>query len=162
MTPASVPALPALPLKAMHPGLSPAWWPPAPGWWLVLLVVVLLAGGVVCWLHGKRKRTNVLMHYFDHALAQAITPAAQVAAMSELLRRAARSVDPLADRLAGLAWLQFLDAGLPHPVFTSNQGTSDIGATLLEGAFRPQVEVHAVDALRQHARQRYVLWMRGI
>ena len=162
MAAATVPALPALPLKAMHPGLSPAWWPPAPGWWLVLLAGVLLVGGVVWWRHKKRQRINALAHYFDHALAQASTPAAQVAAMSELLRRAARNVDPLADRLEGQAWLQFLDVGLPQPVFISNQRASDLGTLLLEGAFRPHSDAQVVDALRLHVRRRYLLWMRGV
>ena len=167
---AGAPAAPVLPLKAMHPGLTPAWWPPAPGWWLVLVALVLLACGAAWWWRRRTRRMSALMRYFDHALAQAMTPGTQVAAISELLRRAARHVDPAADRLDGQAWLDFLDAGLPQQVFTSNltdaeQGeagrrASALGVLLLEGAFRPRVDAHAVETLCTHARQRYLLWMR--
>ena len=42
--------------------------------------------------------------------------------------------------MEGQAWLQFLDVGLPQPVFISNQRASDLGTLLLEGAFRPHSE----------------------
>jgi Ca-activated chloride channel family protein len=68
---------------------------------------------------------------FDDALAAAHTPAAQIAAMSELLRRAARLRDPAADRYAGDAWRAHLDAGAKQRLFDD-----DTGALLIEGAFR--------------------------
>lgn len=146
---------PALPLKDLHPGVAPGWWPPAPGWWLVLavvLVVLLLAGG---WWYRRQRRRRAIAALFDATLAAAPTPVAQVAAMSELLRRAARRIDPHADRLEGDDWLRFLDAGLPSPAF--QQGP---GALLRDGAFRPEVDPAEVVALRDVARRRFLDWMR--
>ena len=49
--------------------------------------------------------------------------------MSDLLRRAARRKDPLADRLQGDDWLRFLDQGMTPPCFEHGPG-----ALLREGA----------------------------
>lgn len=146
---------PTLPLKAMHAGVAPAWWPPAPGWWwlLALALLVLISVTCVCWL--RRRRLNTLAWYFDHEVLQATTPTAQVAAISELLRRAARAIDPQADRLLGDDWLRFLDQGMPAPVFL--QGA---GALLADGAYRREVDAESVAALQRVARQRFLLWMR--
>lgn len=144
----------ALLLRDIHQPLAPPWWPPAPGWWLVtaLLVVVL----AVAWalLARRRRRRRAITALFDAALAAAPTPAAQVAAMSELLRRASRRRDPAADRYEGEAWLRFLDADGKRPLFST-----DIGRLLLEGGFRRDVDAEAVAALRPLARQRYLAWM---
>lgn len=146
---------PTLQLKDVHPGIAPDWWPPAPGWWLLLGIVLLLALWLGRrWLRRQRRRRE-LARYFDEALAQAATPTAQIAAMSALLRRAARRIDPDADRLQGEAWLVFLDAGLKPPAFLHGPG-----ALLADGAFRPAANPAAVEALRVVARRRYLQWMR--
>lgn len=146
---------PTLQLKDVHPGIAPDWWPPAPGWWLLLGIVLLLALWLGRrWLRRQRRRRE-LARYFDEALAQAATPTAQIAAMSALLRRAARRIDPDADRLQGEAWLAFLDAGLKPPAFLHGPG-----ALLADGAFRPAANPAAVEALRVVARRRYLQWMR--
>ena len=146
---------PTLQLKDVHPGIAPDWWPPAPGWWLLLGIVLLLALWLGRrWLRRQRRRRE-LARYFDEALAQAATPTAQIAAMSALLRRAARRIDPRADRLQGEAWLAFLDAGMKPPAFLHGPG-----ALLLDGAFRPAADPAAVEALRAVARRRYLQWMR--
>ena len=93
---------------------------------------------------------------FDAAIAGAPTPQAQVAAMSDLLRRAARRKDPSAVRLQGDDWLRFLDGGLSPPCFEHGPG-----ALLRDGAFRRDVDEGAARALRTVARQRYVTWMLG-
>ncbi|WP_449447332.1 DUF4381 domain-containing protein [Thermomonas brevis] len=147
---------PSLPLNDVHPGVAPGWWPPAPGWWMVAAAVLILGVGIGLWLHLRRKRTRALLRYFDDAVARADAPVARVAAMSELLRRAARRVDPHADRLQGDDWLRFLDAGLKRPQFLHGSG-----ALLRDGAFRPAADPAAVEALRIVARQRYLDWMRG-
>lgn len=115
-----------------------------------LLVVMCITG----WWWVRRRRTHTAAQYFDQVLAQAATPMAQVAAMSELLRRAARVIEPQADRLLGEDWLRFLDQGMPTPVFV--QG---VGALLADGAYRRDVDAGAVAALRRVARQRFLSWM---
>lgn len=146
---------PALPLKDVHPGLAPAWWPPAPGWWMLVAAIGLLALGIGLWLRARRRRIDTIARYYDDALAQASTPVARIAAISELLRRAARRIDPQADRLEGDDWLRFLDAGLKQPAFLHGPGE-----LLRDGAFRPDADPAAVEALRVLARRRYLDWMR--
>ena len=141
-------------LRDIHQPPAPPWWPPAPGWWLIaaLLLIVLAVGW---WLAARRRRRQrAITALFDAALAAAPSPEAQVAAMSELLRRAARRREPAADRYDGDAWLRFLDADGKQPQFST-----DVGRLLLEGGFRREVDATAVAALRPLARQRYLSWM---
>jgi hypothetical protein len=147
---------PALRLRDVHDGIAPGWWPPAPGWWLLAAAVLATAAWLAWRSARRRRRAAAILGLFDEAVARAGTPAQQVAAMSELLRRAARRQDPNADVLYGDAWLHFLDAGLPQPVFTAGAG-----ALLREGGFRPDVAAHEAEALRLVARQRYLAWMQG-
>jgi hypothetical protein len=114
----------------------------------LLVIVVLLA-----W--RRRARRRAIARVFDTALAAAQTPTAQIAAMSELLRRAARLRDPAADRYVGERWREHLDAGAKHALFDD-----DIGTLLLEGAFHREVDAAAVHTLRERARRRYLEWMR--
>lgn len=146
---------PTLPLKDVHPGIAPGWWPPAPGWWLLLGIALLLAFWVGRWWLRRQRHRRELARYFDEALARAASPLAQVAAISELLRRAARRIDSDADRLQGEAWLAFLDAGFKPPAFVLGPGS-----LLADGAFRPAADPAAVEALRVVARRRYLQWMR--
>jgi len=149
---------PALVLRDIHQPPAPGWWPPAHGWWavgaLLLLVLALLAA--LAW--HRRRRRQAVARLFDQSVAAAETPAAQVAAMSELLRRAARRRDPTADRLEGEAWLGFLnagvDAGSRRPRFEG-----EVGRLLLEGAYRRETDAAAVAALQPLARARYLEWM---
>lgn len=145
---------PSLLLRDVHEPLAPPWWPLAPGWWCVL-AVLLLALALVAWWYGRRRlRRRRAARLFDAHVAAASTPAAQVAAMSELLRRAARRVDPDADRLEGDGWLRLLDRGWARPVFSEGPG-----ALLRDGAFRPSVDADDVAALRVVARARFLAWM---
>ena len=118
-------------------------------------VALLLALWLGRWWLLRHRRRRELARYFDETLARTASPPAQVAAMSELLRRAARRIDPRADRLQGEAWLAFLDAGMKPPAFLHGPG-----ALLVDGAFRPAVDPAAVEALRVVARRRYLQWMR--
>jgi cbb3-type cytochrome oxidase subunit 3 len=144
----------SLPLRDIHQPLAPPWWPPAPGWWLLAAMFLMLIAVTWWFAERRRRRQQAIAALFDAALQQADSPAAQVAAMSELLRRAARRHDGEADRYTGDAWLQFLDAGLKQPAFAHG-----VGRLLLEGAFRPDVDPDAVATLRPLARQRYLSWM---
>jgi hypothetical protein len=145
---------PALVLRDIHQPPAPGWWPPAPGWWAVGTALVLLAAVLALLAWRRRRRRQAIACLFDDRLAAADTPAAQVAAMSELLRRAARRRDPGADRLDGEAWLAFLDAGARVPRFDG-----PAGRLLLDGAYRPGTAAADVDALRPLARARYLEWM---
>lgn len=141
-------------LRDIHMPAAPPWWPPAPGWWLVLALVLLAAAGLAWWHWRRRLRARAIARLFDDALAQASTPGERIAVMSELLRRAARRVDPAADRLEGEQWLRFLDQDLPQPVFATGAG-----AVLRDGAFRRDVSANESDALRGPARARFIEWM---
>ena len=144
----------ALVLRDIHQPPAPSWWPPAPGWWMVLGLLVL-AAAIVAWCAWRRRqRRRVLACLFDDSVLDAGSPAAQVAAMSELLRRAGRRRDPTADRLVGEEWLRFLDQGAKQPLFDG-----DAGQLLLEGGFRRSLEADAVAALVPRARARFLAWM---
>jgi hypothetical protein len=149
------PADPSLALNAIHVPAAPSWWPPAPGWWL-LAAGVLLATAFAAWrLVRRRLRRRRWGKLFDTTVA-AGTPVAQIAAMSELLRRAARRIEPAADTLAGDDWLRFLDRGLPQPVFAAGAGN-----VLRDGGFRRELSTVEVDAVRTLARARFLDWMAG-
>jgi hypothetical protein len=141
-------------LRDIHQPPSPPWWPPAPGWWVVIAAAVLVAGVLAYRAWRRRARRRALAALFDGAVSRAETPAARIAAMSELLRRAARRRDPHADTLLGDDWLRFLDAGLGTPVFTIGEGT-----LLGDGGFRRDVTPQQVDAVRALARARFLDWM---
>lgn len=141
-------------LRDVHLPAAPAWWPPAPGWWVLVGLLGLIA--LFLFLHQwrRRRRQREWARWFDLA-GQEATPAAQVAAMSDLLRRAARRVDPHADRLREEDWLAFLDGG---KTAAFSQGD---GRLLLDGGYRPQVDAEAVARLRSVARARFLELMAG-
>lgn len=144
-------ALPTLVLRDIHQPPAPPWWPPAPGWWLVVAVVL---AALVAWAalrSHRRRRRAAAAAVFDAEVAAAATPTEQVAAMSALLRRAARQCDAAADRLQGEAWLAWLDGDDGARSFTT--GT---GRMLLDGGFRPDVASAEVAALRPLARARFL------
>lgn len=145
------PASEPLPLQDVHLPPAPDWWPPAPGWWIVLVAFASIAVGVWLWRRRVRRRRAVIERLFDETLDAVDGASARIATMSELLRRAARRQDPLADRLSGDAWLRFLDAGQRVPVFSAGAGR-----TLLEGGFRRDVGTQEFEALRGIVRMRFV------
>ncbi len=145
-----------LTLRDVHAGVAPAWWPPAPGWWMLFAALLVVVTALAWWRWRKRRRHAAILHVFDMAIDGAGTPSQQIAAMSELLRRAARIQDPAADRMEGDAWLRFLDEGMPQPVFNAGAG-----ALLLEGGFRADASVEQANALRALARERYLRWMQA-
>lgn len=156
-------------LRDIHPPVAPPWWPPAPGWWIVAGAIALVIAGAAFWRRRQRRRRVAIDRAFDEPVAQAASPSARVAVVSELLRRAARRADPQADRLQGTAWLRFLDA----PVAKAGRKTSATpadapfsdgpGRLLLDGGFRRDVSDADVDALLPVARRRYrqLMGLRG-
>ena len=143
-------------LRDIHQMPAPSWWPPAPGWWLVFAAVVIVVASCIAWALRRRRRRAMIAEVFDRAVRSAATPSAEVAAMSDLLRRAARRRNPAADRLQGDAWLAFLDGGLPpRPPGTFSNGA---GRLLLEGGYQRQVDAAEVAALRPVARALFLHW----
>lgn len=145
---------PVLPLKAMHAGMAPAWWPPAPGWWLLMAAIIALIAAVSYWLLRRHRRRLALERWFDAELAGAASAQDQLAALSALLRRAARRIDPQADRLEGAEWLRFLDVGMMPPVFEQ-----ELGVLLTEGLYQREMDDAQLAALRVAARRRFLSWM---
>lgn len=146
---------PELLLRDIHEPAAPAWWPPAPGWWIVagIVLAIIVAFAWRAW----RRRTLRLGagRLFDATLA-AHPPASpqRVAAMSELLRRAARRIDPAADRLQGDDWLRFLDGDRPQASFGIGPGR-----ILLDGGFRRVLDDIDMAALERMVRDRFIDWM---
>ncbi len=144
----------ALVLRDIHQPPAPGWWPPAPGWWLVA-ALLLAASAFGIWLVRRRaRRRRAIAALFDDAIARAPSPVARVAAVSELLRRAARLRDPGADRLQDEAWLSFLDGEARDAPFSTGAGR-----LLIDGAFRREIDQAQSDALLPLARRRYLQLM---
>jgi hypothetical protein len=141
-------------LRDVHVPPAPSWWPPAPGWWLVAGAIAL-SFAMLWWIRRRhRSRKLAWQKLFDDACRGA-APAAQVAAISELLRRAARRVDKQADRLQGEDWLRLLD-GQKHKAFSEGAGR-----LLLEGGYRREVPAAEFAAAKALARARFLELMAG-
>jgi hypothetical protein len=139
-------------LRDIHLPAEPSWWPPAPGWWL--LAAVLCVG--LAWVlrqFARKRRTRTLRRALqaevDTLRREHTDAAAQVAALSLLLRRAAKRYAPAALTLRDEAWLRFLDADDPAQPFSRGPGR-----LLLDGPYRPQVERAEAEALTEAVRRR--------
>ena len=145
---------PTLVLRGIHQPPAPSWWPPAAGWWVVAAIALLVVAVATWFALRRRKRRLALVRLFDQSVERAPTPAAKVAVISELLRRAARTQDPAADKLTGDDWLRFLDKGLKTKAFVTGAGS-----VLRDGAFRRDVPPQDVAALHEIARERFMQWV---
>jgi len=144
-----------LPLRDVHLPPTPPWWPPAQGWWWVGAALLLLVA-VLLWLAWRRQaRRRGWRLQFDRELAAAGPATARVAAMSSLLRRAARRIEPGADTLRDEAWLRLLD-GRKGQAFSAGPGR-----LLLEGGFRADLAAAEAAQLEPLARQRFLQLMAG-
>ncbi|MDG2526795.1 DUF4381 family protein [Stenotrophomonas sp. HITSZ_GD] len=143
-----------LPLRDVHLPPPPSWWPPAAGWWWVGLGVLAVLAVIAALLYRRRARRRRWARLFDTDTAGQ-SSAARVAAMSVLLRRAARRLDPAADTLQGEAWLRWLD-GRKRQDFSQGPGR-----LLLDGGFRPRIEDAEFAALLPLARRRFLQLMAG-
>ncbi len=103
-------------LRDIHLPPAPSWWPPAPGWWgLAALLLVALAWAAWQWRRHRQRRRQV-----DRVLAEVDALAAQyardgdhaalAAGLHQLLRRAARRLDPAAAQAQGPAWRRIVAA----------------------------------------------------
>lgn len=143
---------PELQLRDIHLPPEPSWWPPAPGWWLLAILIGLVIWRLIRYgLHRwrARQRRRALQAQFDTVLGLT-DAAAQLAAISELLRRAARQSDPAAAALVGSAWLEFLDRSTDATAAPFSQGP---GRLLLDGPYRAHLDAGSVSALIAPARQ---------
>lgn len=156
---------PALLLRDIHQPPAPSWWPLAPGWWLLAGAILVVLALLIAWRWRRVRRRRQVAEMFDAAFATAATASAEVAAMSQLLRRAARRIDPEADRLQGEAWLAFLDRHTGRPGRGGGRKTNATaftdgpGRLLLDGPFRPEVDPDEVAALRSLVRSRFLQWL---
>ncbi|UNK58092.1 DUF4381 domain-containing protein [Pseudoxanthomonas daejeonensis] len=143
-----------LPLRDVHLPPSPSWWPLAPGWWLLAAAIALPFIAWLGWRTWRMLRRRRWERWFDAATAKESHPE-RVAAISELLRRAARRRQAGAELLEGEAWLHFLDGARGHAF------SDGAGRLLLDGAFRPQLEPGAFAAANALARTRFLELMEG-
>ena len=150
-------------LRDIHQPPAPSWWPPAPGWWWLGAALLACALLVYAWRRHRALRRARMAAEFDGPVDRSPTPAAQLAAMSNLLRRAARRHHSDADALEGDAWLQALDTPvstrLPRAARPSNEFSDGPGRLLLDGPFRRDVDAREVEAVRDIARARFLDWM---
>jgi hypothetical protein len=134
---------PELQLRDIHLPPEPSWWPPAPGWWVLAALVILAAWWTIRALRKRaleRRRAAALRAAFDAAAAIS-APAEKLAAISELLRRAA----PSAATLHGEDWLRFL----------GEEFSAGPGRVLLDGPYRAALDDDAAAAAVAPARKRF-------
>ena len=141
----------AIPLRDIHLPQAPGWWPPAPGWWLLAAFVLVVAALVAFALWRRIRRRRTLRRMFDDRVAAAGSAPARIAAMSELLRRAALEHDRATARLHGPEWLAYLDRDASAPAFDD-----ELGRLLLDGGYRREVDEGELEALRAAARARFL------
>lgn len=156
-------AMSTLMLRDIQQPPAPAWWPPAPGWWWLAAALLTASLVVYAWRRHHARRRARIEAAFDGPVDAASTPAAQLAAMSALLRRAARQQLGVAATLEGEAWLQALDTprhrrGRAAPM-ASASFLDGPGRLLLDGPFRRDVAPEDVAAVRALARARFMDWM---
>lgn len=146
--------MPDLVLRDIHQPSAPSWWPPAVGWWWLAAALLALVCALAGWRAFAAWRRRRWQRLFDTEVAAASDAAGRIAAMSSLLRRAARRHRADADRLRGEDWLSFLDTGQTGAPFSTG-----IGSALQDGAFRRDAGTRETPALHTLARARFVALM---
>lgn len=141
-----------LPLRDVHLPPAPSLWPPAPGWWLVAAVVLLLVAIPLLLRARRLRRERAWQRQFDAELQAAGEGPLRLAALVELLRRAARANRAGSELLQGEAWLQVLD---PANALAPAQR-----ALLLQGAYQPAIDAAQLATLERWARARHVALLR--
>lgn len=110
-------------LRDIHLPPAPSWWPPAPGWWVLAAVLLVALVGAGLWYCRRRRRQRqlarvldeldgLLLDYRRHGDGPSLA-----AGLHQLLRRAARRLDPAAAQQQGAAWRATLTRiALPAPM----------------------------------------------
>lgn len=144
-----------LPLRNIHATESVPWWPLAPGWWFVIAALVVGLIALRHWQNVRAMRRARVIAFFDAEVSKGESVPAQVAQVSQLLRRAARQHVPAADTLQGEAWLELLNRGMKDKPFRG-----EVADLLLEGGFRKQANAMTLEQLLLVAQRRFALWVR--
>lgn len=104
--PAAAPTGPTL--RDIHLPPAPGWWPPAPGWWVLAVMLVLALWAIAHrWRQARARvrRRDALLAMLESVLARhAQSPQTLAAGLHELLRRAARRLEPTAITQRGEPW----------------------------------------------------------
>lgn len=144
-------------------------WPLAPGWWILILLVVSALVGAVLWLYKRHKASL----YRRAAIQQLIKLKFEnhpnfIAQNSVLLKRVVLSCAPRArahvGQLHGQAWVDFLNACCPEPVFkgeTANalasaqyQANTDLDLASLKTQVLAWVKNHKLHLVHTQLNQR--------
>lgn len=126
-------------LRDIHLPPEPSWWPPAPGWWLLALLVLALLGGALWWWRrwrravGERQRVLGEVAQLRSRHRRDADGARLAGDLHQLLRRVARTHDPMAARQQGDAWQATL-ARVPADADTLQQLLA-----LEQSMYRPDV-----------------------
>lgn len=111
-------------LRDIHLPGPASWWPLAVGWWIAIAILLVAMGMLAFYLlrrRARRRRAEAPLRELDAIAVHWRTTndtQAVAAALSQLLRRAARRLDPRSATLAGEAWLASLQAMAPRiPLF---------------------------------------------
>ncbi len=129
-------------LRDIHLPPAPAWWPPAPGWWILAAVAIVLLVLAARWLLRNRRQRRWRKRIHAELERIAATHASQpqtavlAATLSQLLRRVARVIEPMAVTLRDEDWLAFLDRQLPPARAASEPFRTGIGRVLVDAPYR--------------------------
>lgn len=132
----------ALPLRDIHLPPTPSWWPPAPGWWIVAALTLAVLALALRWLLRElaerrwRRRIQAELERIADSHAAQPDSARLASAVSQLLRRASRLIDPSAVALRGDEWLSFLDRQLPQSERDAAPFGSGAGRVLADSQYR--------------------------
>lgn len=137
-----------IPIRDLHLPAEVGWWPLAPGWWILIGIatVLLVSGlvlGIIRYREGRARRYALReLKAYASAYRKDGDPRQLGAQLSALTRRTVLAYAPRSDvaGLTGDVWAQWLDRGLPQPLFSAGPGR-----LLLELPYRNPEDVADAD-----------------